>query len=256
MCNFSFFVIFFFIFVFGICIGSFLNVIVYRLSNNISIAVKHSFCPKCRKKIKYRDLFPILSFFVLRGKCRNCQQKISFRYPFIELMAGFFSLFCVYKFFFTINAFAAFLFLCSLCTIFFIDLDTMIIPDELIVFLSAVSIIFTFSLPNINFISRCIGFFSVSLFMLVINFFIKDSFGGGDIKLIAVCGYILGWKNNLVAFFISLITASIISIWLLSLKKKNLKNHIPFGPHLCIGIAISFFYGSQIIRWYLSFFGF
>lgn len=244
----------FFVFVFGVCCGSFLNVIIYRFPKNISIVKGHSYCPKCKESIKYRDLLPLISYIILRGKCRNCNNKISLRYPLIELVTGFFSLFCVYKFGFTINAFVVFLFLCLLILIFFIDLDTMTIPDEFIMFLCAIAIIFLFVFSNVNLVSRIIGFFSISLPMLIINYIVKDSFGSGDIKLIAVCGFILGWQNILLAFFISLLTACSVSIYLLLSKKKTIKSHIPFGPHLCIGIFIALFYGSQIIKWYLSLF--
>lgn len=255
MYNLALFIIYLFVFVFGVCIGSFLNVVIYRLPNNISIAKGHSYCPICKTNIKYRDLVPLLSFIFLKGKCRNCKTKISLRYPVIELITGFFSLLCAYKFNFTLNALVVFLLLCALIAIFFIDLDTMTIPDELILFLCLIALIYPFISPNTNLLPNIIGFFSISLPMLMINFLVKESFGGGDIKLIAVCGFILGWQRCLLAFFISLVTACIICVYLLCSKKENLKSHIPFGPHLCIGIFIALFYGSEIIKMYLSCFG-
>ncbi len=255
MYNLTFFIIYAFAFAFGICIGSFLNVVIYRLPNNISIAKGHSYCPKCKKNIKYRDLIPVLSFIFLKGKCRNCKAKISLRYPLVELIIGLCSLLCLYKFSFTLNYILAFSFLCALVAIFFIDLDTMTIPDELILFLCLIAIAYPFVFQNTDLISRLIGFFSISLPMLLINFFVNESFGGGDIKLIAVIGFILGWQCCCLAFFISLITACIVCVYLLATKKEKLKSHIPFGPHICVGTLIALFYGSQLIKIYLSCFG-
>lgn len=254
---FCLFVIYGFIILFGMCIGSFLNVVIYRLPNGISIADGHSFCPVCRQKIKYRDLVPVFSFLFLGGKCRNCKSKISWRYPFVELFCGLLALFCTFKFGFSLKSFLVFAFLCVLVCVFFIDIDTMTIPDELIIFLLPLCAIFSFYFRDISLYSRLIGLFCISSLLLAINTFIKkDSFGGGDIKLIGVCGYILGWQNTLLAFFISLISATIVSIYLLSRSKKGLKSYIPFGPHLCLGIVISFFCGSELISLYLSMFNF
>lgn len=236
-------------FLFGICVGSFLNVIIYRLDTSIFFG--KSICPKCKSKIKWYDLIPILSFFILGSRCRSCKAKISLRYPFVELLCGLLAMICVYKFSFTLNAFVVFLFLCCLVATFFVDIDKMIIPDSLILFLIFLAVIFTFIFDDVDFISRCIGFFSISSFMFALNFFVKESFGFGDIKLIAVCGYILGLQNILLAFFISLITASLFSVFLIITKRKSLKDYIPFGPHICFGVALSFFCGIDIINWYL-----
>ena len=256
MVDFILFLLYTFIFVLGCCIGSFLNVIVYRVPNKISIADGRSFCPNCKEKIKSYDLIPILSYFFLGRKCRSCKQKISFRYPLIEAFVGAIAVLVFLNYYFNAKALLAFAFCAILVTIALIDFDTMEIPNSLIIAIIPIAILSYFIFPEINIFSRLIGFVAVSVPLYILTLAIPDCFGGGDIKLLAVCGFILGWKLILLATFLGIVIEGVYVITKMLLKKLKKGDHIAFGPALCLGIFISLLYGEQIIKFYLSTFNF
>ena len=248
-------VLFLFVFLVGICVGSFLNVLVYRIPNGISFVKGRSFCPKCRTPLTGRDLVPIFSFLFLKGRCRTCKEKISWRYPLIEALTGILFLLVFFRFDFTMQAVTICIAAAMLLTISLIDLDTMTIPNGLVIAMIVPAVLSVFFGDGTGLLSRAIGFFVLSLPMFLLNFLIDDCFGGGDIKLMAVCGFMLGWQNTLLAGFIGLLTGGIAAVALLLAKKKEKKQHIPFGPFLAFGIFIAMMWGQTIIGGYLSFFG-
>ena len=180
-----------------------------------------------------------------------CLDRIFFIRFLLRLLSGVLSFICFYKFGLGINFFVALVFLYLLVIIFFVDLYFMIILDEIIFFLWVLAIIFWLrNILEISFLARLFGCLIISLLMLIINFFIKNSFGLGDIKLFCVSGFILGWKNNLLAFLIAIISASIFSCVLIFIGRKKFKSYIAFGPFICLGIIIAFFFGREIINFY------
>lgn len=242
------------IFIYGSVIGSFLNVVIYRVPRKENIAKGRSHCPVCGTQIKNYDLIPILSYLLLKGSCRNCQSHISKRYPLVEIATG---VICVFTFWMNgINVTSACLciFASILLAIGLIDWDTMTIPDELVISIIICAIPFFFLQPEIAIWSRIAGFFIVSLPMLVLAMIIPGAFGGGDIKLMAASGLILGMANSVVAVFIGILIGGSYAIYLLYLKKIERKDHMPFGPSLCIGCYLGCLYGGRIIEWYLGFF--
>ena len=243
-----------FIFLYAISIGSFLNVVIYRLPIGENIACGRSHCTSCNTDIKARDLIPIVSFLNLQGKCRNCKSKISSQYILIELLTGIIAISIAYKFGFKYYSVLVFLFALILIVIFMIDLQSMVIPDRLNILIGILAIAFAFSSQDISLVERIIGFFVISLPMYILTLFIEDGFGGGDIKFIAFSGLVLGYQNTILTMFVGSILASIVSIYLLSSKKIDKKSHIPFGPYLCTASFIVIMYGQEIISWYLSFF--
>lgn len=249
------FLLYLFVFIFGICIGSFLNVVVYRVPNGISIAKGRSFCPTCKQQIKSYDLIPILSFLFLGRKCRYCKQKISFRYPLVELFTGIMAVLLFVRFDFTWRALAAFVLYAILIAVALIDLDTMTIPNGLVLALVVPAICAIFLFPEVSIWSRIIGFFVVSVPMLLLAWWIDGCFGGGDIKLMAVCGFLLGWQNALLATFIGILLGGLYAVFLLLTKRTGRKDHIAFGPFLAFGVALAFVFGTQVIGTYLSWFG-
>lgn len=255
MVIFAYFIIYLIIFMYGSSIGSFLNVLVYRIPLNISIAKGRSYCPNCKTQIKNYDLVPIFSYINLGGKCRSCNNKISLRYPMVEMFTGVIAIITFISIGLNIKAMLIFFLASILIVIGLIDLDTMTIPNELIIALIPVSIALVFFQGNLDILDRVIGFFEVSLPMYILNIFIKDSFGGGDIKLIAVCGALLGWENTLLAAFIAIIIAGTYASYLLISGKSKKGAHIAFGPYLCLGIYVSLLYGDKVISWYLALFG-
>jgi leader peptidase (prepilin peptidase)/N-methyltransferase len=242
-----------FVFVVGIVIGSFLNVVIYRVPKKISIAKGRSYCPKCKHKIKGYHNIPLISFIYLKGRCRYCDKKISSRYPLIELFTGLLGVALVVVFGFSIQALLYFIVGAILLCITMIDFDTMTIPNGLVIALIIPSVLSIFLIPEIGILSRIIGSLCISVPMLGLTFFIPGAFGGGDIKLMAVIGILLGWQNTLLATFIGILIGGVVGT--IILLKKTQQKHMAFGPYLCIGIMTAILFGDIIIKYYLQFFG-
>lgn len=249
--NFLDFIVYSIIFLYGAIIGSFLNVLVYRIPMEIPISNGRSFCPNCNVKIRNDDLIPILSYIRLRGKCRSCNHKISIRYLLVEIFTGFISIVTFYKIGLRTESIIIFIIASILIVVALIDIDTMTIPNKIVMSLIPFVILLIFLQNRMNLYSIVFGFFSVSLPMYILNVFIKDGFGGGDIKLIAICGAMLGWENTLVAVIIAIIIAGSYSSYMLISKKTKLGTRIAFGPYLCAGVYISLLYGDEIISNYI-----
>jgi len=247
--------------VFGLMIGSFLNVCVYRIPKGESAAKGRSYCPSCRHTLAFFDLVPVLSWVFLRGKCRYCKAKISPRYAAVELLTA-----ACYAaaFVFSAGYYSAVL-NCMLASVLIvlalIDWDTREIYDTLPVlilvlaalnlFLSGGEIRFSF---DREFILKVAGFFAASLPMLAIACF-TGGFGGGDIKLMAAAGLYLGAPNIALAFFIGALFGSVYGIAQVLQKKADRKSAFAFGPFLSLGIFVSALFGSRIIDFYLRLFG-
>ena len=242
-----------YIFVIGIVIGSFLNVVIYRVPKEVSFVKGRSFCPHCQAQIKGYHNVPVFSYLWLRGKCADCRQPIAIRYPLVELFTGLMAvlIFAVYGFSFQwLVVFSA---AAILICITMIDFDTMIIPNGLVIALMAPALLSFFFFPQLGILSRVIGIFIISLPMLILVLFIPDAFGGGDIKLMAVAGFMLGWGNTLLASFIGLLLGGAVAVVLLARKTED--KHMAFGPYLCIGIMTALLFGDRIIGWYFNLFG-
>jgi len=252
-----------FVFVMGLCIGSFANVCIYRLPLKKSIVSPGSSCPKCHTPIKPWHNIPILSFILLGGKCKYCGAKISWRYPTVELINGLLYLWAYYRLFYLDNNYAAYFAALYLSTvfliIFLIDYDHRIIPDSLSV--SGIVIGFAISfLPGnaVNWLGSLIGILvGGGLFLGVAELgdriFKKESMGGGDIKLAAMIGAFIGWKGILLTLGIgSLLGVLIGGTALIFAKDKTAARTIPFGPYLVTAALITFYWGEKLIRAYLD----
>ncbi|HZK60914.1 MAG TPA: prepilin peptidase [Anaerovoracaceae bacterium] len=239
-----------FVFTLGLLIGSFLNVCIYRIPENISVAKGFSFCPTCKNRIQPYDLIPVISYLFLKGSCRHCKSHISAKYPLVELLTGVLFILVYFQFGLTPYAGLTAILVSVLVAITFIDLKHQIIPDglSLIIFASGIPAAF---LSGLSPWEHVIGFFAVSVLLLIIAFLSNGGMGGGDIKLMAAAGLFLGWKLILLSLMIASIIGAIISIGLLVLKKADRKSMVPFGPFLSIGIIISVLYGNTLIMWYL-----
>lgn len=248
--NFS---LYLYIFVIGCVIGSFLNVIIYRVPKEISFAKGRSFCPDCQAQIKGIHNVPVFSYLWLRGKCAYCGEKISIRYPLVELFTGLLAVFIFWRYGLSFQWAVVFIVGSILICITMIDFDTLTIPNGLVIALMGPALLCFFVFPEVGILSRVIGIFAVSLPMLILTLFIGDAFGGGDIKLMAVAGFMLGWGNTVLATFIGLVLGGIVAVFLLA--RKTADKHMAFGPYLCVGIMTSLLFGDIIIRWYLNLFG-
>ncbi len=243
-------------FIFGGIWGSFCNVYIYRLPNNESVIKGRSFCPSCKNQIKWYDNIPFLSFIFLRGKCRNCSNKISFQYFLVELLSGisFLAIFFLYGI--SITTLLLIILSIFFIIIFFIDLKHYIIPNELTFPLMVIGFIKSFD-PNLNqtifpnYINSLLGgIFGYSIIWLIILFYKKvrnkEGMGLGDAKLMAVVGFWFGWISIPFTIFISSVVALILVIPSLLKKTKDMSAQIPFGPYIIIGCILYVSFANQI----------
>ncbi len=244
------------IFILGSIIGSFLNVCIYRIPRNISIVFPSSFCPVCKKKIPPYYNIPILGYFLLKGRCKFCNNKISKRYLLIETLTAIFAVisFIIWQ---PQIAFLNFLFIATLIVITFIDIDFQIIPDSINysgIIISIIISIFLFKRGVLNtFLATIIGgglFYIIGKSYEIIAK--KEGLGGGDVKLMAFFGAYLGLKAIFFITFVASLTGTIYGIYLMISKHKNKDYAIPFGPFLSLSALIYLFFGDKIIFWYLS----
>lgn len=245
------------IFILGIVIGSFLNVCIYRMPKEESIAFPPSHCTYCSTSLSWQDLIPIFSFLSLKGKCRYCGERISPQYPIVELLNGFFYPFAYYAFGLSFDFLFYSLIISILIIISFIDYYHQIIPDRLILTILVLAIIYksyTFAIYRTSIIvyDSILGFLIGGLLFLLIAIISKGAMGGGDIKLITSLGFILGWKKTILNILLAFIIGALISIILLITKKKGRKDAIPFGPFINLAFLITLFYGSSIINCYIE----
>lgn len=247
----------FFIGLFGLMVGSFLNVCIYRIPREESIVFPRSHCPNCEYQIKSWENIPILSYLMLRGKCSNCNTSISIRYPLVELMTSLLFILLYFRFGLSFDFVMSVLFSSIILIITVIDIDHLIIPNRLLL-IGIIPAIYTIvsngiqnSLPNfIGAISLGSGILLISLLGKLI--FKKDSMGMGDVKYAALIGLLLGWDNGLLAIFLSFIFASILILILMPFGKISFGQRIPFGPFLSLGTIVALLWGQDIINMYLN----
>lgn len=249
-----------FSFILGSALASFASVVIYRVPNHQSIIKPNSYCISCMKEIKWYDNIPILSYIILRGKCRSCKAKIGLFSFFLELIGGISFLLIFLKFGFHIETIIYMLITFILLIIFGIDYTTYEIYDfSLIIFgiLSLVLIIYESiinkAFPTENIIGLLAGGMSFFLIRVIGKLIYKqEALGMGDVLLMAIAGFMLGWKNLLLAILIGSLLGSIISLFLIAIKVKNKESQIAFGPYLVTGIFIAMVYGQDIIHFYLG----
>jgi leader peptidase (prepilin peptidase)/N-methyltransferase len=247
------------VFIFGAAVGSFLNVCIFRLPDNKSIIKPASHCPKCLKPLRFYDNIPFISFILLRGKCRDCGENISWRYPLVELLTGLLTVMLFMKFGFTVEFFVFFLFVAVLIVITFIDLDHQIIPDILtlpgipLFFLAAV---FFVKVPWLEaLLGLIVGGGTLLVIALAYEFIAKrEGMGGGDIKLLAMIGGFLGWKSLLFVLLCSSLLGALVGLSLIIVKKQDMKYAVPFGPFLAAAVVAYIFWGEQLTH--ILFFGY
>ncbi len=241
------------IFLFGIVIGSFLNVCIYRIPKQESIVTERSHCMSCGYMLKWYDLIPLLSYICLRGRCRACRKKISIQYPIIEAVNGllYCLVFAVYGF--QIDSILYCLAFSTLLTLSIIDMRTMEIPLGCNVLLLTVGLIHL-AIDYTNWLQYVIGLLSVSLFLLFIYYATNGrGIGGGDVKLMAACGLLLGWKLIILAFVLGCVLGAVIH--LIRMRASGAEHVLAMGPYLSLGIALSILWGEPVLNWYMGFFG-
>ena len=238
--------------VFGLLVGSFLNVCIYRIPKNISIVhLPPSHCPKCKKEIKFYDNIPVLSYLILGGRCRNCKTKISPRYLFVEVLTSVLFLLAYLKFGYSLTFFSTAILFSFLLVIGLIDLKTQYIYDVTVVPLALIGIIFSFFIPGQAPLLSLVGFLTGGAIFLTIAylsrlFYKQEGMGMGDVKLAAAIGAFLGWRSTVMMVIVAVVFGGIISAVLLLTKKKGRKDYIPFGPFLVLGTFIMILTGDKL----------
>ncbi len=242
-----------FIALMGAAVGSFLNVCILRIPAGESLVFPASHCPKCNSPIRFYDNIPILSYFLLRGRCRNCGETISLRYPLVELLTAIFTLLLFWKFGLTLDFLFSFLFTCVLIIVTFIDFDHQIIPDVLtlpgipIFFLAAV---FAMGVPWFDAaLGLLIG--GGILYLVAFGYELitkREGMGGGDIKLLAMLGAFFGWKSIFFILLASSFLGALVGIAVMLIQGKDMKYAVPFGPFLSLAAFAYIFWGDAFIR--------
>ncbi len=214
-------------------------------------------CPQCGTLIRFYDNLPILSYLLLKGKCRHCHAPISFRYPVVELLSGLFAVGIFLRYDISFEAAIYYVFVATLLVITFIDIDHQIIPD--IITLPGIPICFaaSFALPHITYMQSIMGILvgGGSLFMVAWLYHLltkKEGMGGGDIKLLGMMGAIIGWKGVLFTIFVASAVGTLAGMLVILKTRKSMKLAVPFGPFLAIGSIAYIFFGPQLIVWYLN----
>jgi len=246
------------VFIFGAAIGSFLNVCIYRMPRNMSIIAPASRCPSCNTPIRPYDNVPVLSYLLLRGKCRVCKAGISSRYPTVEFLNAALYAAVLWRFGLEWYTPAYFIFCSVLVVITFIDLDFQIIPDRITLPGIGIGLIAGALLMPDPFVrytllgikSSIIGFLAGGGLFYAIAVLSRGGMGGGDIKMMAMVGALMGWKSVLLTTFLGSMTGAVIGIFLMISKGKGRKTKIPFGPFLGLGSLITLFFGQEIFNWY------
>lgn len=236
----------------GLFIGSFLNVVGLRIPKRESIVTLPSHCPACKHRLGILDLVPIFSYLFLRGRCRHCGVKISPLYALFELITALLFVYSYITLGFQLELVIAWIFISILVSITISDLHTKLIPNKIIfpgmiVFL--ILRIFTHPLPYTDYL---IGFLvggGIFYFIAIIS---RGGMGGGDIKLLAMIGLVLGWQLTLVTILLSSVIGVVFSGILLLLGKIKRKEPIPFGPYIALAAVIAYFWGDQLISWYVN----
>jgi len=252
------------IFILGLVVGSFLNVVICRLKTNETISRGRSHCMSCKKKLNWYELIPLISFIIQLGKCKKCKKKISWQYPLVELFTGLIFL-LIFVFFgqnwrfpYTVYTYFLFIVSCFLIIIFVYDLKHCLVADKIIypaIFLSFLFDVYVLIITkNLQvFIYSIIAAVIAGGFFLVLVLISKEKWmGKGDVLIGILMGLILGLSQTVVALFLAFLIGAVIATILLITKKKKMKSEIPFGPFLVFGTMISIFWGNILLTWYLN----
>lgn len=238
----------------GLIIGSFLNFCIYRIVREESISFPQSHCTSCGYSLKPKDLVPVFSYIYLEGRCRCCKEKISIKYPLVEILNSCLYVLIYLRFGFTLDLFKFCMFASLLIVIAFIDFETKFIYNSTIIFGVISGIVFNALIwiknkyiPWNYIVGAFIGFGIIYLIVIL-----TDAMGEGDIDIALICGLFLGIKGVIVTLFIAIILGGIVGAIILILKLKDRKEEIAFGPYLAIGGIISCLYGNYLIEIYLS----
>lgn len=239
----------------GLITGSFLNVVIHRLPKQVSTVRPRSRCPYCGGAIIARDNIPVVSYLLLKGRCRHCKAPISPRYPAIELITGGLFVACVQVFGFSGEGLAAAVFCALMVALAAIDLENFILPDRLTLPGIAIGLALQPWIPGVSLLEAVLGVLvGAGVLILVINvwYWLKDteSMGLGDVNMLATIGAFLGWQGVIASLFLASLLGAIAGIGLMIFGKATLKAKLPFGFFLALGALVTLFFGPRLYQWY------
>jgi leader peptidase (prepilin peptidase)/N-methyltransferase len=238
--------------VFGLIIGSFCNVVIFRFPLGQSIVSPGSHCRTCLSPIRPWQNIPLFSYFLLRGRCRVCREPISPRYPAVELASGVLYVLLWLKFGLSLPLVVYALFSSALLVVALIDLDHKIIPDVITLPGMVLGLVLSPWALIPTPLASFIGLLAGGLFFYIVAVVSKGGMGGGDIKLIAMIGAFLGWQGVFFTIFVGALAGSVVGMILLITKKKGRKDKVPFGPFLSFAAILYTLVGDNIVHWYIQ----
>lgn len=245
------------IILFGLALGSFLNVVIYRLPRHLSLISPPSSCPRCGKRIKVFENIPLLSYLILGGRCSECRTRIPLTYPLVEVLTPLCFLLLYSQYSFSLHFFASSLFVCGLIALGFIDYEHQILPDEITLPGLALALIYSFFRDESNLRGALIGavFGAGILLLIYVLYYVlrkKEGLGMGDVTMMLMVGAFLGWKQTLLTLILASFGGSLIGIALILFTKKGAQHALPFGTFLAPAAFVSLLYGTQIINAYIA----
>ena len=241
------------IFLYGIVIGSFLNVVIYRVPKKENMVTTRSHCMSCGYQLAWFDLIPLFSYLFLGGKCRKCKTKLSVQYPLVEGLNGVLYLAVFARYGLSVESLLYCLLFSALLALSVIDFRTYEIPVGFNYFILALGLIRVLT-DRDNWLEYLIGLVAVSAVLCILYYASKGTaIGGGDVKLMAATGLLLGWKLNVLAFLLGCVIGSVVHIIRMKVSKEG--HVLAMGPYLSVGVAIAALWGDQFIQWYLRILG-
>jgi leader peptidase (prepilin peptidase) / N-methyltransferase len=239
-----------FIFIYSLFLGSFFNVVGLRVPVGESIVFPRSHCPRCKRQLTARELIPVVSYVLQGGKCRGCGGRISPLYPFIELSTAILFTISPLLVGWSKELIVCWTLISLLMIIFVSDVRYMIIPDRVLLAFAAIFLIERIFIPLSPWWDALVGAAVGFLLLFFIAVASKGGMGGGDIKLFALLGLVLGWKTVLLAFFFSTLYGTVIGLIGMALGKVRRREPMPFGPAIVLGSLTAYFFGQAIVGWY------
>jgi len=243
---------------FGLLVGSFLNVVVHRLPRGTSIVFPRSSCTFCGGAVSARDNIPVLSYLLLRGKCRRCAAPISIRYPLVELATGILFALCAWRFGYTLETVVAIFFCCLLLCLALIDYDHFLLPDKITLPGILAGLLLQPWLPRTGYLDALLGvLLGAGALILIVNFWYwlrsEEGMGLGDVNMLAMVGAFLGWQGAAVTLFAATFAGALTGLLLMAMRQVRAGSRLPFGVFLSLGAAIALFFGERITELYLGF---
>src|SRR5699024_483903 len=239
-------------FLLGLIFGSFFNVVGLRLPTRQPFVNDRSRCPHCRETLSWRELIPVLSYLLQRGRCRHCRAGISWIYPVVELLTG-----CLFAASFAVlgwqfELLIALLLISMLMIIFVSDMVYMLIPNKVLLFFLPLFIIGRLVHPLEPWWSSVAGAVTGAAIIALIILISRGGLGAGDMQLFGVLGFVFGFKEVLLAFFLSCMIGALIGVVLMMLEVVNRKQAVPFGPYIVLGALLTYFFGEPMVDWYMN----